>query len=166
MTEKTLKSKRIYEGRIVKLRVEEVTLPTNERKMREIVNHPGAAAIIPLIDGKVLLVSQYRKAIEHHTLEIPAGLLKPEEPPEDCAARELVEETGYRAGKLTKIISYYSSPGFTDEVIHIFKASELEKVSEPEFSTEIISLEDVMAQIKSGKIRDGKTIIGIQIALS
>lgn len=161
--EKTIESKQIYEGRIVNLRVDTVSLPDGRTKLREIVVHPGAAAIVPLMNEEVLLVEQYRKAVDSPTLEIPAGTIEEGESPEECAKRELIEETGFQATKLDKLIEFYPSPGFSSEIIHIFKASGLKKVSdaEAELSITFVRLEELLAMIKRGEVKDGKTVIGV-----
>ena len=165
--EKTIESKQIYEGKVVQLRVDTVSLPDGRTKIREIVVHPGAAAIVALMndgeDKEVLLVEQYRKAIASPILEIPAGTIEEGESPEECAKRELIEETGFQASKLDKLIEYYPSPGFSSEMIHVFKASGLKKVSdaEAELSITFVRLEELRAKIRNGEIKDGKTVIGV-----
>jgi ADP-ribose pyrophosphatase len=164
--EKTIESKQIYKGRVVNLRVDTVSLPDGRTKIREIVVHPGAAAIVPLMNEEVLLVAQYRKAVERKTLEIPAGTLEEGESPEECAKREMIEETGFQASKLDKLIEYYPSPGFSSEIIHIFKASGLKKVSdaEAELSITFVPLDELRAKIRTGEIKDGKTVMGVLMA--
>ncbi|MGB2842777.1 MAG: NUDIX hydrolase [Halobacteriota archaeon] len=161
--EKTIESKQIYEGRIVNLRVDTVSLPDGRTKLREIVVHPGAAAIVPLMNEEVLLVEQYRKAVDSPTLEIPAGTIEEGESPEECAKRELIEETGFQATKLDKLIEFYPSPGFSSEIIHIFKASGLKKVSdaEAELPIKFVRLSELLMKIRKGEIKDGKTVIGV-----
>lgn len=165
--ERTIESKELYKGRVVQVRLDTVSLPNGRTKMREIVVHPGAVAIVPLVNEKVLLVEQYRKAIERITLEIPAGTLEEGESPEECAKRELIEETGFNASQWDKLTSYYPSPGYSSELIHIFKARGLEKVSDAEAELPIhyMDLEDVQTKIRTGEIKDSKTIIGVLIAL-
>ncbi|MDI6811380.1 MAG: NUDIX hydrolase [archaeon] len=165
--ERTIESTHLYKGRVVQLRLDTVSLPNGRTKMREIVVHPGAVAIVPLVNEKVLLVEQYRKAIERKTLEIPAGTLEEGESPEECAKRELIEETGFNASQWDKLTSYYPSPGYSSEIIHIFKARGLEKISDAEAELPIhyMDLEDVQTKIRTGEIKDSKTIIGVLIAL-
>lgn len=165
--ERTIESKELYKGRVVQVRLDTVSLPNGRTKMREIVVHPGAVAIVPLVNEKVLLVEQYRKAIERITLEIPAGTLEEGESPEECAKRELIEETGFNASQWDKLTSYFPSPGYSSEIIHIFKARGLEKVSDAEAELPIhyMDLEDVQTKIRTGEIKDSKTIIGVLIAL-
>ena len=161
--ERTIESKELYKGRVVQVRLDTISLPNGRTKMREILVHPGAVAIVPLINEKVLLVEQYRKAIERRTLEIPAGTLEEGESPEECAKRELIEETGFNASQWDKLASYFPSPGYSSEIIHIFKARGLKKVSDAEAELPIhyMELEDVQAKIRTGEIKDSKTIIGV-----
>ncbi len=161
--EKTIKSEQIYKGKVVQLRVDTVSVPDGRTKKREIVVHPGAAAIVPLMnDGKeVLLVEQYRKAVESKTLEIPAGTLEEGESPEECAMRELIEETGFQASNLDKLVEFYPSPGFSSEIIHIFKASGLKKGSDAELPIRFVPLDELLTRIRRGEIKDGKTVIGV-----
>jgi ADP-ribose pyrophosphatase len=130
--EQTIASEQLYEGKVVQLRLATVSLPNGQQKMREILVHPGAAAIVPVINERVLLVEQYRTAVGRTTLEIPAGTLEKNESPEDCAKRELTEETGFSASQWVKLTAIHPSPGYSSETIHVFKASGLEKVSEAE----------------------------------
>jgi ADP-ribose pyrophosphatase len=161
--EVTIESKQLYKGKVVQLQLATVSLPNGRQKMREILVHPGAAAIVPVVNGKVLLVEQYRTAVGRKTLEIPAGTLEKNESPEDCAKRELIEETGFSASQWDKVTAYYPSPGYSSELIHIFKASPLEKVSdiEAELPIHFMELKDLQAEIRTGEIRDSKTIIGV-----
>ncbi|MBE0517313.1 MAG: NUDIX hydrolase [Methanophagales archaeon] len=165
--ERTIESKELYKGRVVQVRLDTVSLPNGRTRIREILVHPGAVAIVPLVNERVLLVEQYRKAIERRTLEIPAGTLEEGESPEDCAKRELIEETGFNASQWDKLTSYYPSPGYSSELIHIFKARGLEKVSDAEAELPIhhMDLEDVQRKIRTGEIQDSKTIIGVLLAL-
>ena len=165
--EKTIESEQIYNGKVVQLRVDTVSLPDGRTKKREIVVHPGAAAIVALMndgeDKEVLLVEQYRKAVESKTLEIPAGTLEEGESPEECARRELIEETGFQASKMDTLTEFYPSPGFSSEIIHIFKASGLREVSdgEAELPIKFVRLSELLMKIRNGEIKDGKTVIGV-----
>jgi ADP-ribose pyrophosphatase len=170
MQEKTLKSTRLYEGKIINLRVDTVELPDKKYSKREIVEHSGAAAVVPLtIDGHVILVKQFRKPVEEIIYEIPAGRLEPKESAERCALRELAEETGYTVGSLEKLASFYTSPGFSDEIIHIYLASDLTEGNaqpdEDEYLEVIkIPLEEALEMISRGEIKDSKTMIGLLMA--
>jgi len=159
----TIESKLLYRGRIVQLRLDTLSLPDGRRKIRETLVHPGAIAIVPIINEKVLLVEQYRTAAGCRTLEIPAGTIEEGESPDECARRELIEETGFQASQWDKLTAYYPSPGYSTEIIQIFKAEGLEKV--PDVKAELpvycMNLKDVEAQIITGEIKDGKTIIGV-----
>jgi ADP-ribose pyrophosphatase len=161
-------TRHIFSGRVVNLRLETVTLPNGATVEMELIRHPGAAAIIPMKDdGTVMLIRQYRHAVGGFILEIPAGKLDPGEKPRDCAARELEEEIGLRAALLEPVITFFTTPGFTDEVIHIFKATGLtlgiQKLDRDEVLDVIeLPLEQAIAQIADGTIRDGKTIVGLQ----
>ena len=165
--EQTISTEQLYEGKVVQLRLATVSLPNGRTKKREILIHPGAAAVVPMIDEKVLLVEQYRTAIGRTTLEIPAGTLEKGESPEECAKRELIEETGFSASKWNELTAYYPSPGYSSEMIHLFKASELTRVSDvdAELPLHHLALPDLEKKIKTGEIKDSKTIIGVLLAL-
>lgn len=170
--EKTISSQEIFKGRVVRLRVDTVTLPDGRQSTREIIDHNGAVAIIAIdAEDNILMVRQYRKALEQVLLEIPAGTLEVGEDPLVCAQRELREETGYSAGKWQKILSYYSAPGFANEELHVFLATELGsgevEPDEDEFiEAEFIPLQQAYQSIFTGDIKDSKSIIGIQYAVS
>lgn len=161
-------TKSIYQGRVLNLSLETVTLPNGETVELEIIHHPGAAAVVPMKDAKtVLLVRQYRHAAGGYMLEIPAGKLDHGENPRDCAARELEEEIGFRASSLEPVISFFTTPGFTDEVIHVFLATGLMPGRQNLGRDEVLHvielpLERAIEQIDEGVIRDGKTIAGLQ----
>jgi ADP-ribose pyrophosphatase len=160
--------KTIYKGRVVTLNLETVALPNGATVELEIVRHPGAAAIVPLKpDGSVVLVRQYRLAAGGDVYEIPAGKLHAGEDPYDCAVRELEEEIGYRATRWQKLATFLTAPGFTDEVMHLFKAEGLfpgRQNLDPDEILDIVEmpLEKAMQMIEEGTIHDGKTIVGLQ----
>jgi len=160
--------KTVYKGRVVTLNLETVTLPNGVSVELEVVRHPGAAAIVPLKDDHtVILIRQYRLAAGGYIYEIPAGKLHPGEDPADCATRELEEEIGYRAGRLDKVATFFTAPGFTDEVMHLYVARDLALGAQALDSDEVleiveISLEKALGYILDGTIRDAKTIIGLQ----
>lgn len=170
LTEKTLESKRIFEGRIVNLRVDTVELPNGKTSTREIVEHPGAVAIVPMLDHEtVVLIRQYRQAVGGVILEIPAGTLNKGEDPFDCARRELQEEIGYHPKKLTKMFHSYLAPGYSTEMLHTFLAEDLEKVGVNRDSDEFmevvtVHLRDAVEMIRSGEIIDAKSICGLVLA--
>lgn len=165
--EKTINSNRIFEGNIIKVRVDDVLLVNGNKAKREVVEHSGAVAILPITDeGKIFLVKQFRKPIEKELIELPAGKLEKGEKPLECALRELEEEIGYKAEKITKLITIYTSPGFADEVIHIFIARELKKTKTNRDEDELIEIvetdiNEALQMILNGKIMDSKTISGI-----
>ena len=163
-----MKKKKIYDGKIIGLDV--YNLAVEGRKIRrEIIQHPGAAAILAFDEnGKVILVKQHR--FPHgYIMEIPAGTLEKREKPINCAYREIIEETGYEAKKMTKLISYFPSVGYNKEEIHIFVASGLKKKFElkldnDEFITvKKMELSRLIKMIKSGKIIESKTICAVMV---
>ena len=167
--EKLLSSEQIYSGKVLKLNLDTVALPNGRTTELEILRHPGASAVVPLKDdGRVVLIRQLRHAVGGFIYEIPAGKLDPQEDPRDCAARELEEEIGYRAGSLELLTSIWTAPGFTDEVIHIFQGTNLQQGKQNLDQDEVLeivewSLDEAMAKIQDGTIRDAKTIIGLQL---
>lgn len=166
-TEKLLASRTVHEGNIVKLRVDTVALPDGRSGTREVVEYAGAVAVVPVNENKeLLLVRQYRHAVGKTLLEIPAGKLEPEEDPETCAQRELLEETGFEAGHLERLFSFFSTPGFTTEKLHLFLAAQLklgkQNLDEDEFIDVVtVPLKQALEMIWSGEICDGKSIAGI-----
>ncbi|MDF2945790.1 MAG: ADP-ribose pyrophosphatase [Bacillales bacterium] len=168
--EKTLNREEIFTGKVIKVFKDEVELPDGKTSTREIVKHPGAVAVIAQNDqGKIILVEQYRKALERPLLEVPAGKIEVGELPELTAKRELEEETGYECGSLELMYSFYTSPGFADELIYLYEAKYCRKLEdsagldEDEFVDIIeVSLQEAEVLIKEGRIKDAKTIIAIQ----
>ncbi len=169
LEEKTISSQRIFEGKMIRLRVDTVELPNGDTTTREVVEHPGAVAVIALTEqGELLLVRQYRHPTREVLLEIPAGKRDPGESPLACARRELEEETGYRAQQWRVLFSYYTSPGFSDELLYIVHGSDLVKgdahTDEEEFIEVVtLPLAEALNMIDRGEIRDAKTIIGILV---
>lgn len=165
--EKTVQTEKIYEGKIINLRVDKVELPGSRYATREIVEHSGAAAVVPIKeDRKVIMVRQFRKPVNEFLLEIPAGKLDKDEEPLSCAIRELKEETGYEAKNIEFLCSFYSSPGFSNELIHIYIATDLVlKEATPDEDEYICkeehTIEELLKMIHSGDLKDSKTIIGI-----
>ncbi len=168
--EKTISERHIYSGNIINVEHVTVTLPDGRQATRDLVLHPGASAVIPLNElGEVYMVRQYRKAIESVSLEIPAGKLDFEEDPRICAERELKEETGLEARKVTHLVSIHSTPGFSNEVLHLYAATGLHEgescSDEDEFiSTEKYPVSQLLEMILNGEITDAKSIIGIMMA--
>ena len=165
--ERTLSTRWVFQGRAIRLRVDEVALPSGRHTQREIVEARGAVGIVALDDeGGLLLVRQFRKPAERELWEIPAGTLEPGEPPLECARRELAEETGYRAEEFAPMASFYTSPGFCDEVLHLFHARGLTEVGQALEEDEMLSVLKVpmgraLEMIRTGEIADAKTIAGI-----
>ncbi|WP_026694748.1 NUDIX hydrolase [Peribacillus kribbensis] len=170
LEEKTLDSSAIFSGRVISLEVHEVELPNGRKSTREIIKHPGAVAIIALTpENKILLVEQYRKAMERTLVEIPAGKLEKGEDVMDSARRELEEETGYVCDSLEYVSGFYTSPGFADELVHIFYASGLTRkedsapLDEDEFVEVLeLTLPEALEYVKNQKIYDAKTVYAIQ----
>ena len=160
--------KPIYKGKIIDLSVETVTLPNGATADLEVISHPGAAAVVSMKDDRtVILVRQYRHAVGRFIYEIPAGKLHPGEDPGDCAVREVEEETGYKVGRLEPILSFLTTPGFTNEIIHIFMGTELSPGTQNLGTDEVLEiiempLDQAIERIKDGGIQDAKTIIGLQ----
>jgi ADP-ribose pyrophosphatase len=160
-------SERKYTGNVVGIDSMKVLLPTGKEATRDVVVHPGGAAIVPLTkDGYIYLVKQYRAAVGKVMLEIPAGKLDQGEDPLLCARRELEEETGLRAGSFHKLTAMNTTPGFCNEVLHIYLATELEegksKLDQDEFLlVEKYRIDSLLEMIKSNEITDAKTIIGV-----
>lgn len=170
LEEKTRSSERIYEGKIIKVRIDEVLLPDGKQSKREIVEHSGAVAILPVDEqNHIWMVRQYRKAVEQVLLEIPAGTLEIGEDPLDCARRELEEETGLRADTWEKLLEYYCAPGFCDEKSHIyiarnFSAGMVNPDGDEFLEVVQLPLKAAYELIFKGQIIDGKSIIAIQHA--
>jgi ADP-ribose pyrophosphatase len=164
--ERTIETKPIFEGRMIKVQVDTVLLPNGETSTREIVRHPGAVAVIALLDGKMLVVDQFRKPLERMQVEIPAGKLELDEDPQEAALRELEEETGYRANSIRHLQTFSTSPGFAEEVIHLYYTDDLAQgevhLDEEEFLTcEAITLEQADEYIQGGRIYDAKTLLAV-----
>ena len=164
------KARDIYKGRVVHLTVEEITLPNGHRMEIEIIRHPGASAVVPLTaEEEVILIRQYRHAVGGYIYEVPAGKLDAGEPPEVCAARELTEEAGVVAGRLTRLASIVTTPGFTDEVIHLYLAEDLSPAASRHEPDEVITLlrrplHETLAMIARGEITDAKSICALFLA--
>ena len=168
--EKTLSSEKIFTGRVISLQVDEVELPNGKTSKRELIKHPGAVAIIALTpENKLVLVEQYRKALEKSIVEVPAGKLEKGEEPLTSAERELEEETGYECEKMEHLISFYTAPGFCDELVHVFLAHNISKkenaagLDEDEFVELLeLTLEEAEQLMDEGKICDAKTAYAVQ----
>lgn len=166
-------TRRVYSGRILNVDVDTVRFPNGHQGELEMVRHPGASAVVPFLSDphgenpQVLLIRQYRWAAERVIYEIPAGKLDGDEAPEVCARRELREETGCDCEELEHLTTIYTTPGFTDERIHLFMATGLRRVGEVELEhdefveSEPVSLSDALHMIANGKIVDSKTVCAL-----
>jgi ADP-ribose diphosphatase len=167
-----LASKRVYKGRVIDLDVDTVQFPDGSTGQLEMIRHPGAAAVLPFAsdphgpDPTILLIKQYRYAANGPLIEIPAGRLEQGEDPRACAERELLEEVGVKAGRVERLTTIWTTPGFTDERIHLFWAADLtaDKHSrEPDEFIEVTPkpLSEALNLIRDGGIKDAKTILCI-----
>lgn len=167
-----LRAERMYTGRILNLDLDTVRFPDGSTGTLEMIRHPGAAAVVPLLDApgspdpRVVLIRQFRHAADGTLWEIPAGRLDPGESPEACARRELQEEAGYLARAVTPLTKIYTTPGFTDEKIHLFLATDLQTgrhAREPDEFVEVHQLRwsQVLELIRTGQIHDGKTLVSL-----
>jgi len=161
--------KEIYRGRVVNLAIEEVTLPNGAVARLEVMEHPGAAAAVPLFDDRtVAILRQYRHAVGGWLWEVPAGKLdKPGEEPLECAKRELAEEAGLSAARWDKLGSIYTTPGFCNEIIHLYLARDLSPAPMAHEKDEVIevhrmTLDEALARIPTEEIRDTKTVAALQ----
>jgi ADP-ribose pyrophosphatase len=170
-----ISSRRAYSGKVISLDVDTVRFPDESTGELEIIRHPGASAVVPFLDDphsadpRILLIRQYRYAANERLLEIPAGRLEPEESPEDCAARELEEETGRTARVFKKVLTLFTTPGFTDERIHLFLAwdlgaGKLARERDEFIDEHPVRLSEALRLIETGEIVDAKTALGIFLA--
>lgn len=167
LREKLYKRKRVYDGRVISVSSDTIILPNKKLAYREYIEHPGAVCVLAFTDKKnIVLVKQFRYPVGKITYELPAGKLDKGEKPASCVRRELLEETGYYAKKIKKIYSFWPTPAFSNEVLHIFFAECLEKRSlnldEDEFlEPEIVPFAKALDWVKKGKMKDSKTVIAI-----
>lgn len=171
LREERISGRRVYEGRILDLEVDRVRLPNGAETSREVVRHRGAVVVLPLHnDGRVELVRQFRYPMGEVLLELPAGKLDPGEEPIECAGRELAEETGWRPAEIHELGSFFTTPGFTDEVLHAFIATPLEPApdvaKDPDEAIENVTMtvEEALGACKDGSIRDSKTLATLLLA--
>lgn len=168
--ERVLASRRLYEGRVVNLRLDTVELPGGRKATREVVEHGDVVAVVPLLEGEdVLLVRQYRLPTGQTLLEVPAGGVDEGETAEEAARRELEEECGQRAGHLGRLSGFYVSPGYCSEYVHVFLATELEPTqarpdADEQISVARLPLAEALRLVRGGEIRDGKSMIGLMWA--
>jgi len=167
LEEEKISSRPVFAGRLLKVRVDTVRLPNGVESTREVVEHPGAVAVIALTpERELILVRQYRQAVGEVMLEVPAGVPLAGEEGAAAARRELEEETGWRAGSVKKLFSGYASPGYSNEVIQFFLAEELASFQQKTDEDELIEvvklpLGEARALLRTGKIKDNKTILAI-----
>jgi ADP-ribose pyrophosphatase len=165
-------SRRVFSGRVLDLDVDTVRFPDGSVGDLEMIRHPGASAVVPFVndprgaDPEVLLIRQFRHAAERYVWEIPAGRLEPGETPEACARRELEEEAGVTAGEVRRLTTIYTTPGFTDERIHLFLASGLGEGTERREADEFLEVHRmpwsrVLRLIEQGEVEDGKTLVAL-----
>jgi ADP-ribose pyrophosphatase len=169
--EEWIKQKEIYNGKIFSLWGGQVALDNGEVAVRECIRHLGGVAMVPVLDGKVILIRQFRIAIERELIELPAGRLEPNEAPMSCAARELEEEIGYRARKLILLASYFASVGYSNERMYLFLALDLQRTKRSLEADERIRevrmpLRTVKAKLAKQEFEDSKTIIGLRETLA
>ena len=162
-----LRHERVYSGRVLDLDVDEVEEPGGVRGTREVVRQPGSVAALPVHDdGRLVLVRQYRYPVDTHVWELPAGRLDPGETPDEGARRELEEEVGLRARSLEPLLVFWTTPGFCDEVMHLFRATGLESVpprpeEDEDIEAAIFTLAEAQAMMTRGEIREGKTVVAL-----
>jgi ADP-ribose diphosphatase len=162
-----LHQRRIYTGRVLDLDVDDVVEPGGVRGVREVVRQRGSVAALPVLDdSRIVLVRQYRYAVNSLVWELPAGRRDGGETPEQAAQREMEEEVGLHAARLEPLATFWTTPGFCDEVMHLFRATGLESVParpEPDENIEqaTFTLEEAMAMVKRGEIREGKTLVAL-----
>lgn len=167
----TVGSEYVYRGRVVTLRIDTIRTADGREIRREVVEHHGAVAIVPRLDSEtVLLIRQFRQAIGKSLLEIPAGTLEDGEDPDTCAARELEEEIGYRAGRLRRMFSQYLAPGYSNEVLHAYLGEELTQTQtrfdiDEQIELVPVRVSDVEPMILDGRIQDAKSIAALLVAL-
>jgi ADP-ribose pyrophosphatase len=167
-----VESHRAYSGKVISLDVDKVRFPDGSLGELEMIRHPGASAVVPFLsdptgeDPQVLLIRQYRYAAEGYLYEIPAGRLNVGENPRECALRELKEETGCSAAKVEQLLTMYTTPGFTDEKIHLFMATGLESGETKHEADEFLELQPMLLSralqlVEAGEIQDSKTALGL-----
>ena len=167
MEEKTSSSEIVFQGRLLDVRRDIVILPNGANGIREWIKHPGAVCCMPILpNGKIALIKQYRYSVRKMMIELPAGKLDKNEAPEDCAIRELEEEIGYKANKITFLTNIHPAIGFANEKMWIYYAEDIEKTNQKLDSDEFIEiiptkLEDALEMVWNGEITDVKTIIGL-----
>ncbi len=170
--ERTINSTLVYQGKIIQVKSKDVLLADGSSATRDVVEHPGAVAVVAMDQNRqIYLVEQYRSPLEKTLLEIPAGKLDEGETPAQAALRELAEETGKTAGEIRKLISFYASPGYSNERIHLFLALDLKETKRDPVPGEFLRIQkreiaQILKMIDKGEIEDGKTILGISLFIN
>jgi len=165
-----LTTRRVYSGKLLRIDLDRVRLPNGRETDLEMGRHPGASAIVPFVTAnEILMIRQFRYATDGFILEVPAGTLDAGEEPEGCARREVQEEVGHRAGRLAHLGSIYTTPGFTDEIIHLWAAYDLEPVPQKLDHDEVLTVErlpfdEALERVRRGEIVDSKTICALMLA--
>jgi ADP-ribose pyrophosphatase len=168
-SEPTVRNETVFSGKLIEVRKVTVQLPNGTTIDREIVVHPEVIAVLPLLDdGRIVLVRQFRKAAEKVLLEVPAGGVDAGESPEDAVRREMIEETGYRVGSVRKLSSFYTSPGFTTELMHLYEARDLQPGDATEETDQIevvlLTPEEALERVESDDVADAKTLLALKYA--
>ena len=169
--EETLSSRRLYEGAVVRLRVDRVRMPSGREAVREVVEHRGTVTIVAVNgEGQVLLVRQYRHPTGRSLLELPAGTLEKDEKPEACAARELEEETGFRAGRVQRLGGFFLAPGYSTEYIQAYLVTDLEPGSaggdeDEDIQVLALPLAEVLRMVETGELEDAKSLASLLLYL-
>lgn len=170
MQHRRLDTERVYNGKLLRIDRDQVLLPNGRETVLEMVRHPGASAVVPFVtDDEILLVRQFRYATEGYILEAPAGTLDPGEEPQACARREVEEEVGHRAGRLERLGCIYTTPGFSDEKIHLWTAHDLTPARQKLDADEVLSVvrlpfEGALEKVRAGEITDAKTLCALMLA--
>jgi ADP-ribose pyrophosphatase len=165
--EEVVESRDVFDGRLIRVRVDRVRFEDGSEHVREVVEHPGAVAIVPVLpNGDLVLVSQYRHAVGRALLELPAGTRERGEDPLRTAMRELREETGYRAGSMTELVRFYASPGWANEELIVFLARDIaagaaDTEADEDLEVKIVNPAEATQLIERGEISDAKSIIGL-----
>lgn len=164
MAEKLLESQQIFKGKILTVKIDQVLLQNGHKSTREVVFHPGAVAVLPILaNGDLILVKQFRYPVGVELLEVPAGKLDENESPKECALRELEEETGYRAQRIEYVGYIFTTPGFSNEKIYLYVAKDLIKTvqnldQDELLKVEILRPQEVLTKCLNGEIIDAKTL--------
>lgn len=167
--EETVKSEIVFPGRMITVRRDTVRLPNGKSTERETVEHARTIAVVPVLDdGRIVMIRQYRKSVERVLLELPAGGIDGDESPENAARREMTEETGYTAGHLEPLTEFFTSPGFTNEYMYLYRATQLQAGQPTEATDQIevvtLGLDEALQRMRSGEVADAKTQLGLLMA--